>query len=73
MSKVLKCAECGEEIVWNEYILRTEDGEVYHDSCVTTYPIGYSIHSLDGDYLATSDDTEETAFIILSPGEYIDD
>lgn len=70
---IKKCAECREEIAWDDNIFVGEDGEAYHAECVTAYPTGYSLFGLSGDYITQSEDMEDMAICLLDHGEYVDD
>lgn len=70
---IKRCPECNEEIVWNDDIFIGEDGEVYHATCVTAYPNGFTLFGLDGDFITNSDDSEDMAISVLDSGEYVDD
>lgn len=70
---IKRCPECNEEIVWNDDIFIGEDGEVYHATCVTAYPNGFTLFSLDGNCLTVTEDIDSMAVCVLDSGEYIDD
>lgn len=70
---IKQCPECKEEVKWDDDVFIGDNGEAYHKECVTAYPIGYSLFSLDGDYLAQSEDTDMLAVCVLNNGEYLDE
>ncbi|ALV20734.1 hypothetical protein [Carnobacterium antarcticum] len=72
MSKIKKCAECQEDIEWNEDVIIGENGKVYHGECVDIYPTGFSLHNSDGEYLTFAEEPEMSAVCVLDLGEYID-
>lgn len=71
MSKLIHCEECREPIEWDDDIIRTECGSIYHEGCCTVFPIRYGVMVGD-DYKGNSDDRPSIACALLSHGEYID-
>ena len=71
MRKLIHCKECREPIKWNEEIIRTEDGDVYHEDCCHVFPIRYGV-MVDEDYKGNSDDRPQLACTLLHFDEYID-
>ena len=71
MRELIHCEECREPIIWDDDIIQTEDGDVYHEDCCAVFPIRYGVMVGD-DYKGNSDDEPQTAFLMLDDGEYID-
>lgn len=71
MSKFKKCEECQELIRWNEDIIATEDGDIYHKDCCTIFPIQYGV-MVGEDYKGNSDDGINMACVMLNYGDYVD-
>lgn len=69
--EIKKCEECQELIRWNEEIIETENGNIYHEDCCTVFPIRYGILVGD-DYKGNSDDGINMACVMLNYGEYVD-
>ena len=71
MSKLIHCEECHEPIVWDDEIIQTEDGDIYHENCCFCFPIRYGVMVGD-DYKGNSDDGPLMACLMLDDGRYID-
>lgn len=73
---VKKCKKCKEQINWDDEIYVLETGDIYHEKCVTPYPIAFALYADEDDddsFIGTTDDTSNTAFMVLYDGDYIND
>ena len=71
MSKIRYCEECNEPIRWDEEIVETEDGDLYHEDCCSIFPIRYGVMVGDN-YKGNAENESEIACVVLDDGEYID-
>ena len=71
MSELIHCEECRDPIEWDDDIIRTEYGDIYHEGCCTMFPIKYGVMVGD-DYKGNSDDGPLMACLMLDDGRYID-
>ena len=67
MSKIRYCEECTEPIKWDDNIVQTEDGDLYHEDCCFVFPIRYGVVVGD-DYKGNAEEDVQTACTILDDG-----
>lgn len=71
MRELRHCKQCHEPIVWDDEIIRTDDGDLYHENCCSIFPIRYGV-MVDSEYKGNTDDSTQIACLMLDDGEYID-
>lgn len=70
--KLKKCEVCKNPFHWIDQVVIVHD-ELYHDGCVTLYPMGF-FAMLRGEPLGeTENEDGSSAYDVLDDGEYLED